>query len=135
MFGFVSALSSTISIMIVVMTVFFASFMLNMTSEELIELGYTEFEEKSEGSKGEGANDVTEEGGILKHASAILENEYLDSTETIEITCTYGNNFSYDVASKTSVLFYLLLKKKSNAPIDKPQVTFSPDEVNKCKVK
>lgn len=150
MLGFVSALSSTLAIVVLISSVLLVNlltFTLNK-SEKDYQLKLNENVMKQEEASSDVQNVVLGNGqdkssgvnlsgaSISKNIISLKELPPRNSNITDIVTgCSYGNNFSYEVASKLSTLNYIILAKKfmgTNVKITLEQPILDEKKVNDC---
>ncbi len=145
MLGFVSALSSTLAIVVLISSVLLVNllnFTLNKTEKDY-QLKLNENVMKQEESSSDVQNVVLGNGqdkssgvNISKNIISLKELPSRNSSITDIVTgCSYGNNFSYEVASKLSALNYIILAKNfigTNVKITLEQPILDEEKVNNC---
>ncbi|EOJ4673083.1 hypothetical protein ACM3C5_004997 [Escherichia coli] len=134
MLGFVSALSSTLAIVVLISSVLLVNlltFTLNK-SEKDYQLKLNENVMKQEEASGVNLSGVS----ISKNIISLKELPPRNSSITDIVTgCSYGNNFSYEVAAKLSTLNYIILAKNfigTNVKITLEQPILDEKKVNDC---
>jgi hypothetical protein len=150
MLGFVSALSSTLAIVVLISSVLLVNlltFTLNKREKDY-QLKLNENVMKQEEASSDVQNVVPGNGqdkssgvnlsgaSINKNIISLKELPPRNSNITdIVIGCSYGNNFSYEVASKLSTLNYIILAKNfmgTNVKITHEQPILDEKKVNDC---
>lgn len=142
MLGFVSALSSTLAIVVLISSVLLVNlltFSLKKSEKEFqlkITEAATQSDNKQKGVLDAGQNDRLNNVSISKHLISSKELPPRDANiSAISTGCTFGNNFSYEVASKISALNYIILEKHftdSNTKITLEKPKLSESKVNDC---
>lgn len=134
MLGFVSALSSTLAIVVLISSVLLVNlltFTLNK-SEKDYQLKLNENVMKQEEASSVNLSGVS----ISKNIISLKELPPRNSSITDIVTgCSYGNNFSYEVAAKLSTLNYIILAKNfigTNVKITLEQPILDEKKVNDC---
>lgn len=150
MLGFVSALSSTLAIVVLISSVLLVNlltFTLNKSEKDyqlkLNENVMKQEETSSDVQNVELGNGQDKSSGvnlsgvsISKNIISLKELPPRNSSITDIVTgCSYGNNFSYEVASKLSTLNYIILAKNfigTNVKITLEQPILDEKKVNDC---
>lgn len=149
MLGFVSALSATLAIIVLI-----ASVMLVNLLSVSIEKNKQNYQIKFSGiterdSTDDGGEKKTDKNGLAntKDSSVqqLMRNKYIISPKDlpssqsnivrIETGCSYGNNFSYDVASKLVSLNYVILAKQyasSDVKVNIQKPFYDENGINSC---
>lgn len=150
MLGFVSALSATLAIIVLISSImlvnllsvsiekskqnFQIKFSGVIASESLANIGG----EKGNKSYNSGNSNVQQ---LMISKSVVspkdLPKEWYNIAE-IETGCSYGNNFSYDIASKIVALNYIILAKtyaSSDVKLNLQKPTYDENGINDCWVK
>lgn len=119
MLGFVSALSSTLAIIVLIASVTLVNLVTFSIKKKQTEY-YTKITEpqlESGGENGLGKGNRSQgEPVFYEHVNnSLLSVEDLPprnlAIPLIKVQCTYGNNFNFEVASKLATLNYIILKK------------------------
>lgn len=151
MLGFVSALSSTLAIVVLISSVLLVN-LLTFTlkkSEKEFQLKLNENILKQEEILGDVQNGVQESGQEKSSSSSNLSGASISKNiispkelpprdskiSDIATGCSYGNNFSYEVATKLSTLNYIILAKKfidTNVKITLEKPKLDENKVNDC---
>lgn len=150
MLGFVSALSSTLAIVVLISSVLLVN-LLTFTlkkSEKDFQLKLNENVMKQEEASndvqnGVQGNEQDKSSGINLSGASISKNIISlkelpprNSNITDMVTgCSFGNNFSYEVASKLSALNYIILAKNfmgTNVKITLEKPKLDENKVNDC---
>ncbi|EFM3240070.1 hypothetical protein HJV08_005331, partial [Escherichia coli] len=150
MLGFVSALSSTLAIVVLISSVLLVNlltFTLNKSEKDyqlkLNENVMKQEEASSDVQNVELGNGQDKSSGvnlsgvsISKNIISLKELPPRNSSITDIVTgCSYGNNFSYEVAAKLSTLNYIILAKNfigTNVKITLEQPILDEKKVNDC---
>ncbi|MEB2439816.1 hypothetical protein [Citrobacter braakii] len=132
MLGFVSALSSAVAVMILLMSVLLTN-LLSVTSTKDKKMEHANLLlSTSSGTSNEDTNSVKPGRGYSLSAKDLLP---LKNTEKdIVIYCTYGNNLSLNVSQKYSTYNYIIVKKSlgSRVNITVEQPIYEPNKKNTC---
>ncbi|OAF49797.1 hypothetical protein AXK30_08710 [Escherichia coli] len=127
MLGFVSALSSTLAIVVLIASVLLVN-VLSVSvkkSQKEFEIKITDQFNQSnpsgEGVSQKGTGTGTGTGNTDLPSTGIIKSKYVLSAKDlppknsliskVTVSCSYGNNFNYDVASKLLTINYIILEK------------------------
>ncbi|EHZ2593627.1 hypothetical protein K5N19_004428 [Vibrio parahaemolyticus] len=145
MIGFVSALSSSLAVIILIMAVM----MINMvkSSQSGAKDDIIPIEQTGEGNKEEtlSIKDISKRGSsstILQLNPNIVTQDVLDKLisssgiENVKVYCEYGNNFDYSVASSYTTFNIIVISSKvsKNTKVIPVKPIESLNSINKCYV-
>lgn len=138
MLGFVSALSSAVAVMILLMSVLLTN-LLSVTSEKDKKMGHANLLLKESSGTSEKKTDSKTSGKTVKpgkgYSLSAKDLFPLKNTERdIVIYCTYGNNLSLSVSQKYSTYNYIIIKKTlgSHVNLTVEQPIYEPNKKNTC---
>ncbi|SUI04553.1 Uncharacterised protein [Salmonella enterica subsp. indica] len=131
MLGFVSALSSAVAVMILLMSVLLANLLSAAISKDakldFATLSFTSVEGEDK------KNSIIPEPGQGFSLSATDLMSLASSNTTVRVYCTYGNNLSLDVAKKYTTYNYIVAKSiLANSKIIVEQPVYEPKNKNNC---
>lgn len=134
MLGFVSALSSAVAVMILLMSVLLAN-LLSVVAEKEKKMEHANLllvESSEKKTNSEKSSSVKPGKGYSLSAKDLLP---LKKTEKdIVLYCTYGNNLSLSVSQKYSTYNYIIVRKTLgshvNLTVEKP--IYEPSKKNTC---
>ena len=134
MLGFVSALSSAVAVMILLMSVLLTN-LLSVTSEKDKKMGHANLLLKESSGTSEKKTDsktVKPGKGYSLSAKDLLPLK--NAERDIVIYCTYGNNLSLSVSQKYSTYNYIIVKKTlgSHVNLTVEQPIYEPNKKNTC---
>ncbi|WP_095907161.1 hypothetical protein [Enterobacter cloacae] len=146
MIGFVSALSSTLAIVVLIASVLFVNFLtftkkksetdfhlkLNKSIIKQEEGDYIPLDRGQEESSDSNLSGLSMSEHIISPKDLLSLNSNIKEIAT---GCYYGNNFSYEVASKLSTLNYIVLVKSlmdTNVKITLEEPKLDENKVNNC---
>ncbi|MFM4936840.1 hypothetical protein [Aeromonas sp. 30P] len=138
MIGFVSALSSALAVMMIVLT----STLLSLMKSTLASLEEGKSKVEVNIKMNSGGDSSSNESYELHDSMVITPKDVYEMSKgsklsAITIKCTYGNNLSYKAAKQYSVYNYVLLKKILNDSVHvliEDQV-HDVDKANLCTIK
>ncbi len=131
MLGFVSALSSAVAVMILLMSVLLANLLSAAISKDakldFATLSFTSVEGEDK------KNSIIPEPGQGFSLSATDLMSLASSNTTVRVYCTYGNNLSLDVVKKYTTYNYIVAKSiLANSKIIVEQPVYEPKNKNNC---
>ncbi|EGH0973260.1 hypothetical protein ID370_004732 [Salmonella enterica] len=155
MFGFVSALSATLAIIVLITSImlvnllsvsmekskqnFQIKFSGVIDSESLANTGGEKGEKGDKSYNSDTSNDMEYDVQQLMISKYVISPKDLPKERyniaEIETGCSYGNNFSYDVASKLVALNYIILAKayaSSDIRLNLQKPTYDENGINDC---
>ncbi|EAM2494394.1 hypothetical protein DKR52_12025 [Salmonella enterica] len=152
MLGFVSALSATLAIIVLItsiMLVNLLSFSMEKSKQnfQIKFSGVIDSESRANtgGEKGEKSYNSDTSNDMENDVQQLMISKYVISPKDlpkeryniaeIETGCSYGNNFSYDVASKLVALNYIILAKayaSSDIRLNLQKPTYDENGINDC---
>ncbi|EAM2866729.1 hypothetical protein AHS81_23905 [Salmonella enterica] len=150
MLGFVSALSATLAIIVLIASVMLVNLLsVSMEkSKQKFQIKFSGINEsktanyddgKKKGDEQRKENHSNSRDQKLMISKYVISPKDLPSANSnvveIETGCSYGNNFSYDVASKLSSLNYIILLKKyvaGDVKVNIQKPTYHGDGINDC---
>ncbi|EBR7230155.1 hypothetical protein DI464_16600 [Salmonella enterica subsp. enterica serovar Urbana] len=155
MLGFVSALSATLAIIVLItsiMLVNLLSFSMEKSKQnfQIKFSGVIDSESRAntggeKGEKGEKSYNSDTSNDMENDVQQLMISKYVISPKDlpkeryniaeIETGCSYGNNFSYDVASKLVALNYIILAKayaSSDIRLNLQKPTYDENGINDC---
>lgn len=141
MLGFVSALSSAVAVMILLMSVLLTN-LLSVTSEKDKKMGHANLLLAGSSGTSEKKTDSAKSGktvqpgkGYSLSAKDLLPFKNVENAKKdIVIYCTYGNNLSLSVSQKYSTYNYIIVKKTlgSHVNLTVEQPIYEPNKKNTC---
>ncbi|EEY8282357.1 TPA: hypothetical protein HIT51_004126 [Escherichia coli] len=151
MLGFVSALSSTLAIVVLIASVLLVN-VLSVSvkkSQKEFEIKITDQFNQSNPS-GEGASQKgtgTGTGNTDLPSTGIIKSKYVLSAKDlppknsliskVTVSCSYGNNFNYDVASKLLTINYIILEKhffNTAVKVVMQKPVYDENKINDCSI-
>lgn len=151
MLGFVSALSSTLAIVVLIASVLLVN-VLSVSvkkSQKEFEFKITDQFNQSNPS-GEGASQKgtgTGTGNTDLPSTGIIKSKYVLSAKDlppknsliskVTVSCSYGNNFNYDVASKLLTINYIILEKhffNTAVKVVMQKPVYDENKINDCSI-
>lgn len=149
MLGFVSALSSTLAIVVLIASVLLVN-VLSVSvkkSQKEFEIKITDQFNQSNPS-GEG---VSQKGTGTSNtdlpSTGIIKSKYVLSAKDlppknsliskVTVSCSYGNNFNYDVASKLLTINYIILEKhffNTAVKVVMQKPVYDENKINDCSI-
>ena len=151
MLGFVSALSSTLAIVVLIASVLLVN-VLSVSvkkSQKEFEIKITDQFNQSNPS-GEGASQKgtgTGTGNTDLPSTGIIKSKYVLSAKDlppknsliskVTVSCSYGNNFNYDVASKLLTINYIILEKhffNTSVKVVMQKPVYDENKINDCSI-
>ncbi|EEU1877768.1 hypothetical protein OHF21_21130 [Escherichia coli] len=151
MLGFVSALSSTLAIVVLIASVLLVN-VLSVSvkkSQKEFEIKITDQFNQSNPS-GEGVSQKgtgTGTGNTELPSTGIIKSKYVLSAKDlppknsliskVTVSCSYGNNFNYDVASKLLTINYIILEKhffNTAVKVVMQKPVYDENKINDCSI-
>lgn len=135
MLGFVSALSSAVAVMILLMSVLLANLLSAAISKDakLNSATLSLSSVEGGGAKENKKNAIIHEPGQGFSLSATDLISLASANTTVRVYCTYGNNLSLDVAKKYTTYNYIVTKSAlANSKIIVGQPVYEPKSKNNC---
>ncbi|EFH5302073.1 hypothetical protein GY512_004933 [Escherichia coli] len=155
MLGFVSALSSTLAIVVLIASVLLVN-VLSVSvkkSQKEFEIKITDQFNQSNPSgegvsqKGTGTGTGTGTGNTDLPSTGIIKSKYVLSAKDlppknsliskVTVSCSYGNNFNYDVASKLLTINYIILEKhffNTAVKVVMQKPVYDENKINDCSI-
>lgn len=132
MLGFVSALSSTVAILIIVVAMSMLNSFLHVLEEQKKYTAFTSIQTSGDNTSGDNVVNYLISQGSIMPINAILN--IVDDKSVIFITCTYGKNFSKKVAD--DFLLFNFIKIKANLPNRevKANLVLEKNKNNNCRL-
>lgn len=135
MLGFVSALSSAVAVMILLMSVLLANLLSAAISKDAkLNSATLSFNSGGGGIAKENKKNAIVPGsgqGFSLSATDLIP--LASSNTTVRVYCTYGNNLSLDVAKKYTTYNYIVAKSAlANTQIIAGQPVYEPKNKNNC---
>ncbi|EOT1267742.1 hypothetical protein ACNJ62_003430 [Escherichia coli] len=153
MLGFVSALSSTLAIVVLIASVLLVN-VLSVSvkkSQKEFEIKITDQFNQSnpsgEGASQKGTGTGTGTGNTDLPSTGIIKSKYVLSAKDlppknsliskVTVSCSYGNNFNYDVASKLLTINYIILEKhffNTAVKVVMQKPVYDENKINDCSI-
>ncbi|EEW6072430.1 hypothetical protein [Escherichia coli] len=153
MLGFVSALSSTLAIVVLIASVLLVN-VLSVSvkkSQKEFEIKITDQFNQSnpsgEGVSQKGTGTGTGTGNTDLPSTGIIKSKYVLSAKDlppknsliskVTVSCSYGNNFNYDVASKLLTINYIILEKhffNTAVKVVMQKPVYDENKINDCSI-
>lgn len=153
MLGFVSALSSTLAIVVLIASVLLVN-VLSVSvkkSQKEFEIKITDQFNQSnpsgEGVSQKGTGTGTGTGNTDLPSTGIIKSKYVLSANDlppknsliskVTVSCSYGNNFNYDVASKLLTINYIILEKhffNTAVKVVMQKPVYDESKINDCSI-
>ena len=153
MLGFVSALSSTLAIVVLIASVLLVN-VLSVSvkkSQKEFEIKITDQFNQSnpsgEGVSQKGTGTGTSTRNTDLPSTGIIKSKYVLSAKDlppknsliskVTVSCSYGNNFNYDVASKLLTINYIILEKhffNTAVKVVMQKPVYDENKINDCSI-